>query len=212
MSSSMVHVLHHPLAAVHLTALRDRRTQPAEFRRLVSRLTTMLALEAMAALATRSTPIETPVTSCDGAALSQRIAIVPILRAGMGMVEPVLELLPEAEVWHLGLFRDERTLLPVQYYNKLPSMGPPDVAVIVDPMLATGGSASWAIDAMGKWGVRRIKQLSLIASEPGLKLLTTRYGEVEFYVAAVDPKLNERGYIVPGLGDAGDRIYHTHGV
>jgi uracil phosphoribosyltransferase len=145
----------------------------------------------------------------DGSRLADRIGLVPILRAGLGMVDAMLELMPTAQVWHLGLFRDERTLRPVEYYNKLPDEATVDVCLILDPMLATGGSATAAIDVLKNWGATRIKLLNLIAAPEGVAAVSRAHPDVPIHCAAVDRQLNERGYIMPGLGDAGDRQFGT---
>jgi uracil phosphoribosyltransferase len=201
----------HPLIDHHLTRLRDSATSPAEFRRLVGRLAVLLAYEATKDLSVETVEVLTPLTRTEGRALNQRIGLVPILRAGLGMVDPVLNLIPDAEVWHLGLFRDERTAQPVEYYSKLPSASPVDVALIVDPMLATGGSAVAAMRALREWGVPRIKLLAVIASRRGLAEVATHFPQTHVYVCHVDPELNARKFIVPGLGDAGDRTFNTLG-
>jgi uracil phosphoribosyltransferase len=144
-----------------------------------------------------------------GHELAARIAIVPILRAGLGLVEPILEMLPDAEVWHLGLYRDEKTALPVEYYCKLPKGDPCDVGFVLDPMLATGGSLVSAIEALLRWGCQDIRVLSVLAARAGLERLQREYPQVKVYVCAIDPELNEHNFIVPGLGDAGDRIFNT---
>jgi uracil phosphoribosyltransferase len=144
-----------------------------------------------------------------GSRLAHRIAIVPILRAGLGMVEPVLELIPEAEVWHLGMYRDEATAQPVEYYSKLPADNPAHVALVLDPMLATGGSIRSAVGAMKKWGVRDVRVLSVIAAPEGIRIFHEEFPDVPVYVAAIDEELNSHKFIVPGLGDAGDRIFNT---
>lgn len=199
----------HPLIDCHLTRLRDRSTPPTEFRSLVSRLASLLAYEALKDLRTEPTTVETPLAKTPGKRLAQRIGLVPILRAGLGMVEPVLELVPQAEVWHLGLYRDEATAKPVQYYSKLPHEWPVDVALVVDPMLATGGSAVSAMTTLREWGVPQIKLLALIASQEGCQLVSSEFPESQIYVCHIDPELNDKKYIVPGLGDAGDRIFNT---
>ena len=144
-----------------------------------------------------------------GEELADRIGLIPILRAGLGMVDAMLELMPTAEVWHLGLFRDEKTLRPVEYYNKLPDSASVDLCLILDPMLATGGSATAAIEVLKKWGAVRIKLVNLIAAPEGVEAVTTAHPDVEIHVAALDRQLNEKGYIMPGLGDAGDRQFGT---
>jgi uracil phosphoribosyltransferase len=199
----------HPLIKHHLSRLRDKHTPPAEFRQLVQRLAVLLAYEATSDLELQPLDIETPLTRMMGQALSQRVGLIPILRAGLGMVDPILNLIPTAEVWHLGLYRDETTARPVEYYSKLPQTKPVDVALIVDPMLATGGSAIAALAALERWGVRKLKILSIIASKFGVEAVRTAYPAAEIYVCAIDPELNDRKFIVPGLGDAGDRIFNT---
>jgi uracil phosphoribosyltransferase len=201
--------VNHPLIKHHLSRLRDKNTPPAEFRQVVQRLAVLLAYEATQDLALRPVQIETPLTQMTGQALSQRVGLVPILRAGLGMVDPILNLIPTAEVWHLGLYRDEETALPVEYYSKLPQTEPVDVALIIDPMLATGGSATAAFSALNRWGVRTIKVLSIIASQFGVSAVHRQFPDAEIYVCAIDPELNSRKFIVPGLGDAGDRIFNT---
>ena len=199
----------HPLVAHHLTRLRDRHTPPAEFRQLVQRLAVLLAYEATSDLALREIEVETPLTRTGGSVLAERIGLVPILRAGLGMVDPILNLLPIAEVWHLGLYRDERTARPVEYYSKLPPTRPVDVALVLDPMLATGGSVGAALAALQRWGVRRVKVLALIASRAGIEAVREQFPAARIYVCAIDPQLDSRKFIVPGLGDAGDRIFNT---
>jgi uracil phosphoribosyltransferase len=206
---SGVFEVEHPLIACHLTRLRDKSTPPVEFRALVSRLASLLAYEALKDLRTEQVTVETPLTRTEGRVLAQRVGLVPILRAGLGMVEPVLELIPQAEVWHLGLYRDEATAKPVKYYSKLPEERPVDVALVVDPMLATGGSAVAAMTTLREWGVPHVKLLAIIASEEGCKLVETEFPDAQIYVCQIDPDLNDRKYIVPGLGDAGDRIFNT---
>lgn len=205
----MLHVAQHPLIAHHLAALREAHTPPAEFRRLVKRLATLLAYEATHDLSLVPCQVQTPLAFAPAQRLASRVGLVPILRAGLGMVEPVLELLPEAEVWHLGLYRDETTALPVEYYKKLPTAEPVEVALVLDPMLATGGSISVAIEALVAWGVPRIKVLSLIAARPGIAAVEQHFPAVDIFVAAVDAELDARKFIVPGLGDAGDRSFNT---
>jgi uracil phosphoribosyltransferase len=201
----------HPLIRHHLSRLRDKTTPPAEFRQLVQRLAVLLAYEATQDLALRPVEIETPLQRMTCQALAARIGIVPILRAGLGMVDPILNLIPTAEVWHLGLYRDEETAQPVEYYSKLPAADPVDVALVVDPMLATGGSATAALGALARWGVRKLKVLSIIAAQPGIEAVRESFPAAEIFVCAIDPELNSRKFIVPGLGDAGDRIFNTRG-
>ncbi|MFV0443314.1 MAG: uracil phosphoribosyltransferase [Planctomycetaceae bacterium] len=203
------HVLQHPLAAHHLSLLRAEETTPAEFRRALRQLATLLAVEASNNLPTCSVEVRTPLCATTGAAISVRIGIVPILRAGLGMVEPLLDLIPTAEVWHLGLYRDEVSAQPVEYYSQLPDQRPVDIAFVLDPMLATGGSATLALEALQRWGVREIRLLSVIAAEGGLERVVRAFPNTALFVCAVDAELNDRKFIVPGLGDAGDRTFNT---
>ena len=204
-----VHPSAHPLVAHKLSLLRDRTTEPKKFRELVRELSWLLGYEAMADLATETYRLETPLEPMDGTRLEPNVGLVPVLRAGLGMVEAMLELMPMAEVWHIGLYRDERTLKPVEYYNKLPDAATVQVCLILDPMLATGGSSAATVDILKAWGAVRIKQVSLIAAPEGIETLTAAHPDVEIHVGAVDRQLNERGYIMPGLGDAGDRQFGT---
>jgi uracil phosphoribosyltransferase len=202
-------VSRHPLVAHKLSILRDVATDTKKFRELVRELTWLLGYEAMADLDTRTRPVHTPLEEMDGAEVAPKVGLVPVLRAGLGMVDAMLELIPSAEVWHIGLYRDERTLKPVEYYNKLPDAATVQVCLILDPMLATGGSAAATVDILKTWGAVRIKQVSLIAAPEGVATLSAAHPDVDIHVAAVDRELNERGYIVPGLGDAGDRQFGT---
>jgi uracil phosphoribosyltransferase len=199
----------HPLVAHKLSRLREKNTDPKRFRELVREIAALLTYEATADLVTQPKTIETPLTTMTGAELCEKIGLVPILRAGLGMVEGVWELMPTAEVWHIGLYRDEHTLKPVQYYNKLPIEPTVTVCLILDPMLATGGSAVATVDILKKWGVTKIKFVGLIGAPEGIGLMQERHPDVPLYLAAIDDHLNERGYIVPGLGDAGDRQFGT---
>jgi uracil phosphoribosyltransferase len=199
----------HPLVAAKLARLRAAETGPAEFRALVRTLATLLASEATADLATREVEVRTPLRASTGRVLADSVGIVPILRAGLGMADGVLDLIPEAEVWHIGLFRDERTLQPTEYYNKLPPRCRVSLALVVDPMLATGGSAARTCEVVRSWGVPRIKMLALIAAPEGIARLATAFPDVAIHVGAVDEHLNDVGFIVPGLGDAGDRQFAT---
>jgi uracil phosphoribosyltransferase len=207
----MAHIteVSHPLIKHHLARLRDAHTPPFEFRQLIQRLSTLLAYEATQDLTLRGIEFETPLVRTKGHALAQRVGLVPILRAGLGMVDPILNLIPTAEVWHLGLYRDEETALPVEYYSKLPTTSPVDVALVVDPMLATGGSIMAALEALTRWGVLHLKVLSVIASQPGIDAVAAKFPQAMIYVCAIDSELNHRKFIVPGLGDAGDRIFNT---
>ena len=204
-----VRVLDHPLVKHHLTRLRDRTTPPEAFRNIVNRLSGLLAYEATRDLPVAPAAVTTPMAEAAGARLRGRIGIVPILRAGLGMVDPVLHMIPSAELWHLGFYRDEATLQPVVYYQKLPEAEPVDVGIIVDPMLATGGSAVAAIQALSDWGVPDIKVLAIIAAPEGIRFVLEKTPQVRIFVCAIDRCLNDKGYILPGLGDAGDRICNT---
>ncbi len=208
-------VLDHPLVSDWLAMLRDVNTPADTFRVLVRRLTGLLMIEATRDLATEAVDVTTPMGTASCRRLAERVALAPILRAGLGMVDAALEYLPGAgvEVRHLGMYRDERTLKPVHYYNKLPSPGAtdrlPGVAMVLDPMLATGGSAVEAIEALQQWGVGRIKLLAVVAAPEGVARVRRDFPHCRMYVAALDEKLNDIGYIVPGLGDAGDRMFGT---
>ena len=169
----------------------------------------LLGYEAMADLALEDCPVQTPVAMAPGYHLQEEVGLVPILRAGLGMVDGILEMIPGAQVWHLGLYRDEKTLRPVSYYNKLPVEPTVQVCLILDPMLATGGSAAAAVEVLKNWGVKRIKFVGLIAAPEGIEAVTKAHPDVPIYLAAIDEHLNERGFIVPGLGDAGDRQFGT---
>jgi uracil phosphoribosyltransferase len=199
----------HPLVAHKLARLRDKTTDPRKFRELVRELAAMLAYEATMDLAIQPRDVETPMGIAHGQELQEQIGLIPILRAGLGMVDGVWEVMPSAEVWHIGLYRDEHTLQPVQYYNKLPIGPTVAVCMILDPMLATGGSAVATVDILKKWGVKRIKFVGLIGAPEGIRHLQESHPDVPIYLAAIDDHLNERGYIVPGLGDAGDRQFGT---
>jgi uracil phosphoribosyltransferase len=211
---TMVHVSRHPAILHKLAILRDETTEPRKFREVVRELSWLLGYEALADVGVAQEEIRTPLEPTTGHRLADRIGLVPILRAGLGMVEAMLELMPTAQVWHLGLFRDERTLRPVEYYNKLPDSATVDLCLILDPMLATGGSATAAIEVLKRWGAVppvRIKLVNLIAAPEGVAAVTTAHPDVEIHVAALDRQLNEHGYILPGLGDAGDRQFGTGG-
>jgi uracil phosphoribosyltransferase len=200
---------HHPLVQHFLARLRDQQTGSVEFLAAVRRLSTLLAYEATQDLQLLSMPVQTPVAQTTGHALAQRICLVPILRAGLGMVEAVQDLLPDAAVWHLGFYRDEKTLKPVEYYKKLPTSDPADVALVLDPMLATGGSALAALEAMQAWGVPQVKLIAVIAAPEGIAKVQQQFPATQIYVGAIDAGLTSQGYITPGLGDAGDRMFNT---
>lgn len=199
----------HPLISNHLAKLRDVSTPPEEFRILVQRLAVLLAYEATKDLELTPAHVQTPLTVTTGHVLSQRIGIIPILRAGLGMVDPVLNLIPGAEVWHLGVYRDEKTATPVEYYSRIQGTSPVDVALVLDPMLATGGSAVAALATLREWGVPQVKLCAVIAAKQGIEEVFAQFSETQIFVCAIDPELNAKKYIVPGLGDAGDRIFNT---
>jgi len=199
----------HPLVAHKLSLLRDKNTEPKKFRELVREIAALMAYEATLDLALQPLSVETPLSPFLGAELQQKIGLVPILRAGLGMVEGIWNLMPTAEVWHIGLYRDERTLKPVEYYNKLPIEPTVSVCLILDPMLATGGSAVATVDVLQRWGGKNIKFVGIIGAPEGLALMEKHHPEVPIHLAAIDERLNERGYILPGLGDAGDRQFGT---
>ncbi len=202
-------VIDHPLVRRHISQLREATTPPDQFRHGLRRLAVLLAYEATKDLQLESTQVTTPLTDAEGYRLRQRIGLVPILRAGLGMVDPVLDLLPEAEVWHLGLYRDETTAQPVEYYSKLPDDKPVDVALVLDPMLATGGSALAALETLKRWGCSNLKVVSVIASRVGIQRVASESPATQIFVGAVDDQLNDQKFIVPGLGDAGDRVFNT---
>lgn len=204
-----LHVSNHPLIQHKLSLLRDKATEPKRFRELVRELAMLLTYEATRDLPTEERVVETPVARAYCRHIETNVGLVPILRAGLGMVEPVLDTLPYAQVWHIGLYRDHKTLEPIEYYNKLPVAPTTDLCLVLDPMLATGGSAIATIDILKRWGARTIKFIGLIAAPEGVRHLATAHPDVPIHVAAVDSHLNEKGYIVPGLGDAGDRQFGT---
>ena len=206
---SQVTKIDHPLVEHHLCTVRDASTKSPAFRESVQRLSVLVGVYATEDLAVEPTIVRTPLAEAEGHRLSVRIALVPILRAGLGMVEPLQDLLPDASVWHLGLYRNEETAEPVDYYDKLPTTGAPNVAMVVDPMLATGGSIDLVIRRLMQWGVDEIRVASIIASQQGIDRIARSFPNVKIFVAAIDPFLNEQSFIVPGLGDAGDRIFDT---
>ncbi len=199
----------HPLVAHKVAHLRSAKTEPRSFRELVREIAALLTYEATADLMTKPITVETPLGSAPASELQENIGLVPILRAGLGMVEGVWELMPNAQVWHIGLYRDERTLKPVEYYNKLPVEPTVSVTLILDPMLATGGSAVATIDILKRWGVKKIKFVGILAAPQGIQLMQEHHPEVPIHLAVIDDHLNEHGFIVPGLGDAGDRQFGT---
>lgn len=206
---SQVFVSKHPLLQHKLTVLRDASTDHRAFRELVREMALLLCYEATQDLTLSPRTVTTPMGEANGFKVDETIGIVPILRAGLGLLEGVMQLLPSVQVWHIGLYRDEKTLRPVTYYNKLPESATVQVCIILDPMLATGGSAVATVDILKKWGVPRIKYLGLIAAPEGVERLSTAHPDVDIHIASIDEKLNDIGFIVPGLGDAGDRQFGT---
>ena len=206
----MVHIFDHPLIQHKLAILRDERTGVKEFREIVSEIATLMCYEATRDLPTEEVTIKTPVATGTFRALAgKKLAIVPVLRAGLGMVDGILTLIPSAKVGHIGLYRDPDTLEPVEYYCKMPTDIAERDVIILDPMLATGGSASAATPFIKNYDVKHIKLMNIIAAPEGVERIRKDHPDVEIYCAALDEKLNEHGYIVPGLGDAGDRIFGT---
>lgn len=205
----MVYESSHPLVKHKLTLLRNVKTEPKKFRQLIREVAILMAYEATADLALSDTAVATPMGEAQGFELKEKIGLVPILRAGLGMVDGIWEMMPGAEVWHIGLYRDEETLRPVFYYNKLPTSPTVQLCLVLDPMLATGGSAVAAVDMLKKWGAERIKFVGILAAPEGIAHLQEVHDDVPIYIAKVDERLNDIGYIVPGLGDAGDRQFGT---
>lgn len=203
------HASTHPLVLHKLTILRDKSTEPRKFRELISEISALLTYEATADLVTSPKEVDTPMGKAQGGQMKENIGLVPILRAGLGMVDGVWDLMPDAQVWHIGLYRDEKTLQPVQYYNKLPTAPTVGVCLVLDPMLATGGSAAATIKILKDWGVKKIKYIGILGAPEGIDHLSKEHPDVPIYLGAIDSHLNEIGYIVPGLGDAGDRQFGT---
>jgi uracil phosphoribosyltransferase len=206
---SDVTVVDHPLVARHLSVLRDRATPSGEFRRRMHEAAMLIGFEALRDLRLTEIDVETPLETTAGARLGDDIVVIAILRAGLGMVEGFLALMPEARVGHLGMYRDEDKLSPVGYYESIPDHGPEAEIVLVDPMLATGGSAASALRILKERGAQRLRFVCLVAAPEGLEALRAQHPEVPVFCASIDRQLDERGYIRPGLGDAGDRLYGT---
>ncbi|MBN1287316.1 MAG: uracil phosphoribosyltransferase [Anaerolineae bacterium] len=209
MTYDNVYVSEHPLVKHKLRLLRRNTTEPKKFREIIRELAMLMTYEATRDLELTVSPVETPLGMAEAHELREKIGLVPILRAGLGMVDGVWEMMPSAEVWHLGLYRDEDTLRPVEYYNKLPVEPTVSVCLVLDPMLATGGSAVAAVDVLKRWGVKRIKFVGVIAAPEGLDRMVNTHPDIPIHIAAVDDHLNNEGFIVPGLGDAGDRQFGT---
>jgi uracil phosphoribosyltransferase len=205
----MLNVLNHPLIKHKLTQMRLKDTGTKDFRQNLDEIAGLMAYEITRDIPTRRIEIMTPVSACVSEEMAKEIVLVPILRAGLGMVNGITNLIPTAKVGHIGLYRDEETLEPHEYFAKFPSNLPEAVVMVLDPMLATGGSASAAIDMIKKRGATVIKLVCLVGAPEGVKRIEEEHPDVEIYLAALDEKLNEKGYIVPGLGDAGDRIFGT---
>jgi uracil phosphoribosyltransferase len=207
---SKVTVIDHPVIKHKITLLRDKNTGSNEFRRILKEITILLAYEASRNLSVEEVEVETPIAKTIGYELSgKKLGVVPILRAGLGMVEGILEVFPAARVGHIGMYRDEETMKPVEYYSKLPKDTEKRDFMVIDPMLATGGSACDAIDNLKEKGCTSIKLLNIIAAPEGVKMVQERHPDVDIFIAQLDEKLNEDKYIVPGLGDAGDRLFGT---
>ncbi|MBP8949322.1 MAG: uracil phosphoribosyltransferase [Candidatus Promineofilum sp.] len=205
----MVYESRHPLVKHKLTLMRNSATKPKKFRELIREISMLLCYEATTDLTTQPLTVDTPMGTAEGVEIKHKVGLVPVLRAGLGMVEGIWEMMPGAEVWHIGLYRDERTLKPVAYYNKLPTMPTVQVCLVLDPMLATGGSAVATVDILKKWGAERIKFVGILAAPEGIARLQGAHPDVDIHLAHVDERLNDIGYIVPGLGDAGDRQFGT---
>jgi len=204
-----LYVSTHPLVQHKLALMRSVDTEPKKFREVVREITALLLYEATLDLPTVEIDVQTPLAHMKGHEIADRIGFVPILRAGVGMVDAALDLIPTAQVWHIGLYRDHRTLLPIEYYNKLPVQPTVDICYVLDPMLATAGSATATVKILKDWGAKRIKYVGLIGAPEGVERFHKEHPDVPIHIAAIDSHLNENGYIVPGLGDAGDRQFGT---
>lgn len=205
----MLYVFNHPMINHKLTTLRKKETGTKDFRQHLEEIASLMAYEITRDFPTREIPIETPMGETIGFELAQEVVLVPVLRAGLGMVNGIQNLIPNAKVGHVGLYRNEETLEPVEYYAKFPKNINKSIVLILDPMLATGGSANAAIESVKRHGAKNIKLVNLVGVREGIELIEKRHPDVDIYLAAKDEELNEIGYIVPGLGDAGDRIFGT---
>ncbi len=204
-----VNIVNHPVVQERLTLARDVATGVEHFRRLVGQIARLMAFEITRGYPSKPRDVQTPLATYSGSTLARNMTLVPVLRAGLGMVDAILELLPSARVGHLGIYRNEETLQPVVYYSKFPTDIVDTDVIVIDPMLATAGSLNAAIDVIKKTGAKSIKVLCLLAAPEGIDALMARHADVEVFTAAVDERLDDRGYIVPGLGDAGDRLFGT---
>jgi len=204
-----LHIVDHPLVQDALLSLRDKRTTPEHFRRAATRISVLLAGEALRDVPTADATVETPLGPAAGRRLSADVVVVPVLRAGLGMLDAVLELVPSARVGHIGLQRDELTAVASQYYSKLPGGIARSFVLMIDPMLATGGSAAAALDVLRLAGATKVRIVCIVAAPEGVRLVQERHPDAEIYTPVVDHSLNDRKYIVPGLGDFGDRLYGT---
>ncbi|MFQ5797543.1 MAG: uracil phosphoribosyltransferase [Bacteroidota bacterium] len=202
-------IVDHPLIRRDLSTLRDRRTERGQFRTTLRRISSLIAFEVTKDLALKPRVLHTPLEETTGHSLSEDIVFLPVLRAGLGMAEGFLDFLPEAKVGHIGLYRDEETLKPIDYYSNFPKNLKRSLILVLDPMLATGGSATAAISFIKEKGGRRIRLVSVVAAPEGVKKVSSRHRDVKIYAAALDRRLNSKGYILPGLGDAGDRTFGT---
>ena len=210
MSDAKLHVMDHPLILHKISMLRSKETNTKDFRELICEIALLIGYEATRDLPVTPYTVTTPVTEAVGYRLPRQVCLVPILRAGLGMVDALLNLIPAARVGHIGLYRDPATLNPVEYYCKLPPDVAERVVLVLDPMLATGGSAAAAIGFLKKRGAKNIKMLNIIGAPEGVKKIAETHPDVDVYLGSLDEKLNDHGYIVPGLGDAGDRLFGTH--
>ena len=206
---SKLTVINHPLIAHKITMLRDENTTVKEFRELISEIALLMTYEVTKDLPLKPHKVKSPVAEAEGAFIERQVALVPILRAGLGIVDALMKIIPAAKVGHIGLYRSHKTLKPVEYYCKLPTDVADRQVIVLDPMLATGGSAAAAIDFIKERGANKIKLMCVIGAPEGVKAVQEAHPDVDIYLAALDEKLNDHGYIVPGLGDAGDRLFGT---